>query len=232
MVGSSSAAQFGERCALSARDVRNVLDLGVALHHVPQIEPEVRDGSISVEGAGCVGEVYATPALQRPDDDWLAWARTETVKVLRARVQQRKEEARLGDERAHPLTVYVGQQARDDFAKARAIASRRAGQLLTPGQTFTVVIRHYVDTFDDDPGYSAAAPGAADDRSGRQGAYPGPSGTRSTRARRAVARFRSAATRSSSRWRTWFPTRWVEVATPTTSCCCAQGTTRTSTAAG
>lgn len=150
VVGCGSAGQFGERCGVGARDVRTLLDLGRALAVAPEVEPEVRAGTITVEAAGSVGEVIATPGLLRPGDDWIGWARTESTKVLRERVQQRKEEARLGDERARPLTVYVGQAARDDFAKARAIASRRAGHLLSPGQTFALVNRHYVATHDDD----------------------------------------------------------------------------------
>ncbi len=161
VVGCASPGQFGERCAISARDARMLLDFGNAMVAAPEIEMQVREGRITVEAAGCVGEVLATPALMRSDDDWVHWARTESTKGLRGRVQKRKEEARLGGDPAFPLTVYVPQRARDDFAKARAVASRRAGHMVTPGETFEVVTRHYLDTFDEErasPGTRRAAP--------------------------------------------------------------------------
>lgn|GEM_PF-2703271 len=150
VVGCASPGQFGERCALSARDTRLLLDFGKAMAAAPYIEDQVRGGRMTVEAAGCVGEVLATPALLRDGDDWIRWAQTETTKVLRCRVQQRKEEVRLGDEPAFPITVYVGSRGRDDFARVRSVASRRAGYALTPGEAFEVANTHYLETYDDD----------------------------------------------------------------------------------
>lgn len=150
VVGCASPGQFGERCALSARDTRMLLDFGKAMVAAPDIEARVRDGRMTVEAAGCVGEVLASPALLRAGDDWIRWAQTETTKVIRCRVQQRKEEARLGVEPALAITVYVGSRARDDFAKVRTVASRRVGRAVTPGEAFEIANTHYLDTFDDD----------------------------------------------------------------------------------
>ena len=94
--------------------------------------------------------MLADPALIRDEDDWIGWAQAETTKKLRDRVRRRREEVRLGDEPACPLTVFVRVKARDDFHRARAIASRRAGRALTHGETFETLLDHYLEAFDDD----------------------------------------------------------------------------------
>jgi hypothetical protein len=48
------------------------------------------------------------------------------------------------------VSVFVKPQARDDFDRARQIASRKAARALTQGETFEVVVDHYLDTFDED----------------------------------------------------------------------------------
>ena len=62
----------------------------------------------------------------------------------------RREEARLGDVPPVPVSFFVREQARDDFDRARTIASRKAFRALTPGEAFETVTDHYLDSFDEE----------------------------------------------------------------------------------
>jgi hypothetical protein len=49
-----------------------------------------------------------------------------------------------------PLNLYVRLKVREDFGRARTIASRKAGYHLTRGATFEVVVDDYLDRYDPD----------------------------------------------------------------------------------
>jgi hypothetical protein len=114
----------------------------------PDLEEEVRRGDVTVAAAACVSEVLVQPALLRSDDDWRGWARTDSIRMLRRRIRERREQVRIGNEPACAVTVFVKSQARDDFDRAREIASSRAGRPLTHGETFETVVDHFLDSFD------------------------------------------------------------------------------------
>lgn len=149
-VGCASVGQLGELFAIAGPEALMLFGLGKALKSQPYVEDLVRRGRVSVAAAACVGEVLDLPALQRADDDWIGWAMSETLPSLRKRVQLRREEARLGDVPPVPVSFFVRRQARDDFDRARTIASRKAFRALTPGETFETVTDHYLDTFDEE----------------------------------------------------------------------------------
>ena len=98
--------------------------------------------------ACCVSRVLANPALLREDDDWIGWALAEPARRLERRVRRRLEEARAGDEPVVPLQLYVRARARDQFQRAREVASQKAARALTTGETFETVVDHYLDSFD------------------------------------------------------------------------------------
>lgn len=146
--GCTNVGEFGERQGLAAVEARALLDLGRALRLHPDLADEIRAGGVTVAAAACVSEVLLQPALLRPDDDWRHWARTEPLRTLRRRIRERREQVRIGDEPACPVTVFVRPKARDDFDRAREIASSRAGRPLTHGETFETVVDHFLDSFD------------------------------------------------------------------------------------
>jgi hypothetical protein len=150
LLGCASIGELGERHGVAATETRALFDLGRAIRTTPLLESQVAQGKVTVAAASCVSEVLADPALLRREDDWIGWAQTETTRKLRDRVRRRREEVRIGDEPACPLTVYVRLKARDDFQRARAIASRRAGRTLTHGETFETLLDHYLTSFDED----------------------------------------------------------------------------------
>lgn len=146
--GCTNVGEFGERHGLAAVEARALLDLGRALRLHPDLADEIRAGGVTVAAAACVSEVLTRPTLLRPDDDWRHWARTEPIRTLRRRIRARREQVRIGNEPACPVTVFVRPQARDDFERAREIASSRAGRPLTHGETFETVVDHFLDSFD------------------------------------------------------------------------------------
>jgi hypothetical protein len=148
--GSAGAADLGERFSMPAQEARDLLDVGRAMKAHPYLGEQVLRGRLTVPAAALVGQVFAEPRLQQPEDDWVGWAQTETTAQLRKRLQRRKEEARLGGQPAVALTFFVRPLARDDFRKARAIASRKAGSVLTEGETFEKVVDTYLDVYDED----------------------------------------------------------------------------------
>ncbi|MFO0933360.1 MAG: HNH endonuclease signature motif containing protein [Planctomycetota bacterium] len=163
-MGCANVGEFGERFGLAAVEARALLDLGRALRLHPDLEEEIRRGDVTVAAAACVAEVLTQPAMLRSDDDWRGWARDDSLRTLRRRVRERREQVRIGDEPACAVTVFVRSEARDDFERAREIASSRAGRTLTHGETFETVVDHFLDSFD----FARVMPGArraADTRS-------------------------------------------------------------------
>ncbi|MBL9086699.1 MAG: HNH endonuclease [Planctomycetia bacterium] len=155
-IGCANVGEFGERHGIAAVEARALLDLGRALRVHPDLEAEIRSGDVTVAAASCVSEVLTQPAMIRPDDDWRGWARDDSLRTLRRRVRERREQVRIGDEPACAVTVFVRSEARDDFERAREIASSREGRTLTPGETFETVVDHYLETFD----FARVMPGA------------------------------------------------------------------------
>jgi hypothetical protein len=148
--GCASVGQLGERFGIAGPEALMLVGLGKTLKSQPYVEDLVRRGRITVAHAACVGEPLDLPALQRADDDWIGWAISDTLPELRKRVRLRREEARLGDVPPVPVSFFVREQARDDFDRARTIASRKAFRALTPGETFETVTDHYLDSFDEE----------------------------------------------------------------------------------
>lgn len=148
--GCASIGELGERSGLPADDARALFDLGRAIRVNPLLEQKVREGKITVAAAASVAAVLADPKLLRDEDDWIGWAERETTRKIRLRVRRRREEARIGDEPVCPVSVFVRATAREDFQRAREVASRKAGRALTQGETFEIVVDFYLDTFDED----------------------------------------------------------------------------------
>ncbi len=154
--GCASVGELGERHGLSAFEARALLDLGRALPAQPLLEQQVADGKITVAAGAVVAQALARPELQEGEDDWIEWARTRPTRELTRELRRREEKARNGGRPVVPIWTCVSLQARDDFARCRVIASRKASQSLSSGQTLAVVFDHYLDTFDEE----RVAPGA------------------------------------------------------------------------
>jgi hypothetical protein len=146
--GCATTGELGERCGLSAAETRELLDLASACEADPAFERLVRDGGIPLAAACIVARVLGNVALLRDGDDWIRWAKTESCARLRSRVRERIEFARANDLPVVRVEVYVPPVVRTAFERARKVASQKARRALSPGETFGVVVEHYLDTFD------------------------------------------------------------------------------------
>ena len=147
-LGAGGVETYAERRAVSADEALVLLGCATAIVAEPTVESHVREGRIPVAAAACVGEALSNSALQRPGDDWIGWAQTLSTRALRRLLRRRKEEARAQGEPVVPLTLLVTTKVRDDFDRARTVASRKASKALTSGETLGVIASFYLDACD------------------------------------------------------------------------------------
>jgi hypothetical protein len=146
--GSVCEDDFGERYGMPAKDARMLLGLGLAIKAAPYLEQSVLSGRMTLREASLLGQVLPDPRMQREGDDWVGWALTESTRTFENRVRKRREEVGLAGEETMGISLYVRRTVMEDFRRARVIASRKAGQALTEGQTLGVVVDTYLEAFD------------------------------------------------------------------------------------
>jgi len=155
LVGCSSLIDFGVRMGFGAYETRQYANLGKAIAARPELEMLVQSGEIRLAAAAVIGRVLCSPELLRPGDAWIEYARNEPMKALRKRVRQRLEEHAQGigatrGSRAVEVSVFVREEVRENFERARLIASRKAKRALTDGQTLAAIVDSYLDAYDPD----------------------------------------------------------------------------------
>lgn len=185
----SSVVQYAVRLGVPAGEARMLVDLGRALEasdaaaataaesgdpsapSVPTLEERVRAGAVPVENAALFGKILAQPGLVRPGEDWAHKAETLRTPELRRQVHARIEEAAQGVVPLVSVTVHITERTREDFHRARVLASREAAMPLTEGQAFTRIVRYYLDARDAERrGAGPRRVGATDDAGvGRHG---------------------------------------------------------------
>lgn len=146
--GCASIAEFGVRLGLGAAEARTLTDLGKALKAAPHLEALIRSGDVPYESAAAIGRILGSPDLVRPGDDWVRHARFDSQKDLRKRIKVRLEEHAQRTSGVVPMMVLVREEVREDFDRARVVASRKAGKALTEGQVFRRLVDTYLDLHD------------------------------------------------------------------------------------
>jgi hypothetical protein len=145
--GAASIAEFAERNGVSAYEARMLSGLGRALESEPALVADVVSGAIPVASAAVVGDVFSNPALRKPGDDWVGWARTQPTSHLRRLYWMRRDEVLQGAAVVE-VVARVKPHVRDDLARSADLASRSARASLTLGQTLEVLAREYLDRHD------------------------------------------------------------------------------------
>ncbi len=112
----------------------------------PSIEEMVRSGEMPVENAGMLGKLHSTPEAVHEGEDWTGDAAKMPVKDFCRKVNNRLEETRQR-EPVTPVVLHVIERARGNFARAREVASDRAKTPLSEGETFALIVEHYLDSF-------------------------------------------------------------------------------------
>jgi hypothetical protein len=142
-----SIAEFGEGNGVSAADTMRQLALGRLLEARPDFEEKVLAGVLSLHAASLLGELPACE-LRTNGDVWLDLAVAEPAKQLRRKVEKLLEDARIGEATSIALTFFVSPKGRDDFARAKTLASKRAERRLTKGEALEAISGHYLESFD------------------------------------------------------------------------------------
>jgi hypothetical protein len=127
---------------------RDLLDLGRAIAACPEVLARLEAKVIIFQAACCLGQILPFPEYLRPDDDWLEWARTCSLRDLRRAVRKRIAQVKTACEQVTLYVAHVDDEARQDLDRCQELASQRAKKLLTRGQTLGAVARHYLENLD------------------------------------------------------------------------------------
>jgi len=146
--GCASVVEYATRHGFGIAEARRLTNLGKTLSAAPEAEARIRGGGISIDSAAIVGRILGCPTMLRDGDDWLASAAREPMRVLRRLVRERFELHAQGDGDLEEVSVFVCERTRDEFMRAREVASLEAGEPLTEGQTFARVVRFYLEKRD------------------------------------------------------------------------------------
>ena len=146
--GCASLEEYAARCGYDGRQATFLLNLGKTLLAAPEFEEGIRAGEIPLSNAATLGRIVSNPAYVRPGDDWATVARYGSFTKVRKDARKRVAEVEQEDSNLTEVSVFVRGEVKDDFERARVIASRKDGRTLDDGQTFQRVIDHYLDTFD------------------------------------------------------------------------------------
>ena len=152
-IGCASIVQFGARMGLAPVEARQLMRLGQALEVQPSLEERIVARALSVPAAAAIAPVLRL--LDGAESDelraelplWCEEAERLSLSELRKRARRRVEEERTG-ERVIDLTLPIGETLREDFERARVLASRKEKRTLSFTQTLDAVVNHYLDTFD------------------------------------------------------------------------------------
>jgi hypothetical protein len=146
--GCGSFGEFGERHGASASEAYSLLALGMALQRWPELEAQMLAGKVPEASACRMGMLTKDAAFVREDDDWVAWARGQSAKAFARRVKQRVAEVKASGAPTVEKTFYVSEKGAESFERARTLASRSAGRVLTEGEALETVSEHYLDCVD------------------------------------------------------------------------------------
>jgi hypothetical protein len=143
---STTIVDFGNRHVLSPAEARQFADVGLAIETVPALAEKVRAGMVSVQAAGDVGRLSKH---EKPEamPDWVEKAATTPAADLKTEVNKRIEEIKT-EQTVVAMTLHVPEETRRNFARARDVACRKEGKVLTDGQTLTLLVESYLDAFD------------------------------------------------------------------------------------
>jgi hypothetical protein len=138
-----SLAEWGRVHGLGPAQARTLLQAGSLLRRRPDLEPLLLSGRIHFENAALLEDLLATDGAAGPGEDWVAWAEEELCADFRKRVDRRLAEVAAGSPVRH-FGTFVPAATLEKFRRARVIESRKAGRVLTRGETLDRVLDAYL----------------------------------------------------------------------------------------
>jgi hypothetical protein len=145
--GATSFPLYCETFGLAGVEGLQLEAVTTALEIEPRLAAAVASGRVSVPAAAALGRLLGNPALLRPGDEWVRWAEEGSTRELLDRTRRRREESRA-EGALHPLRAYLTPRGAVDFLRARELAIRREGRVLTEGETIERVADEYLDRMD------------------------------------------------------------------------------------
>lgn len=150
--GCASAAEFATRIGrLDPGEAHALVGLSRAMRTMPTIQERFLDGSLMAPAAAQLGRLRLYPAILGSAGSaasWIQAAQVDAPRTFRRKVDAEIEKHRQAVPGVVELTVHIAEETRDDFQRAREVASRRKHASLTEGQAFKVVVDHYLDDYD------------------------------------------------------------------------------------
>ena len=143
----ASLSEFLRRLGYRGLTAAAQARLGKALLKNPAFEEKVRRGTIRIECAEAIAPLISEPDLAGKTD-WMAEATRRAPGSLRIEVHRRLEEFVRQETQLVLLRLYLPPTVHEDFWRAQDVASARAKETLTLGQTFERVVDEYLDRHD------------------------------------------------------------------------------------
>jgi hypothetical protein len=141
--GASSVGHFGELRGSSAQAARAMLDLDAAIRSDSRVREEVERGAIPVERAAIIGQASRYAWLRALGDDWFDLAHRLSTREMRQAIAKRFDEHRQGAA-TEPLTLFVTNDARRSFERARELVSRSRHENVSTGHAVTIVVDEWL----------------------------------------------------------------------------------------
>jgi hypothetical protein len=144
---SVSASWFGHHYGLGPSEVHRLIALGFLVEEHPEVEAPFLEARLSLENASLLHDLYSIKSAVREGEDWLQWAIEIPTSDFRKKVEKRVVEVAEGGPVDH-VGFFVSRETRRRFDRAREIASRKAGRMLTRSETFGRLVDDYLQRHD------------------------------------------------------------------------------------
>jgi hypothetical protein len=152
----ASTSFFGHQHGLGPSEIHRLIALGFLLEEHPEVEAPFLETRLSLENASLLHDLYSVKSAVREGEDWLALAIATPTADFRKKVEKRLVEVAEGGPVDH-VGFWVSRETRRRFDRAREIASRKAGRMLTRSETFGRLVDDYLQRHD--PLYLQSRPG-------------------------------------------------------------------------
>jgi hypothetical protein len=106
-------------------------------------------GRVTLDAASSLDRVLSDPAVQGPHSrsTWVYWAKTESARRLRNRVESRLRELRTG-ERVHETTLHLTSKGRDDLERSCVVLGDRARRSFSESEAVEVLADYFLERED------------------------------------------------------------------------------------
>ncbi len=136
--------EYGRRLGLDRRRARALLHVGVALAVDERVEPLLRGGKLTFEGAATSGRVFLRMNGADAKTDWVERAVKAPPTRLEDEARERVAEIEQRTPALRGMTFYLRPELVYSFERAQVVASRRARMMLSREATLEAVLTLYL----------------------------------------------------------------------------------------